>query len=638
MNLNFTTALVVILGFIFSSSAFSTAEKETIAPDKFSSGIQIFPESDSVNIGANIQFIKDNLHSISIESLIEDGDIPWQLSTEETPNLGVDPATFWFKQRIKFIQTHSKLHQIELAYPALDVIDVYFVQNQQIIKTYHTGDKRLYHERPIEHRNFLFPLPDLSNDSPLDVYVKVRTSGAMQVPLYIWKNKAFWEQDQLQLMLHTFFIAILLTIGLYNLMLFVSLRDTTYLLYVLYIGCLTITQMGLRGLSYQILVPYSPFINERLLLVSIGLSVFFACLFARKFMAVKHNRPAFNKLLLLVAFIAGVQAIGGFIMPYSMNLKMGIIITAIACPILLLVGVVQWLSGYKVARFYTLAWVIYLFGQFAITLSKLGFIARTTWVEHGPEIGASIEVILLSFALADRMNEERRKRYAAQESALHHEKTAREAQEKALSIQHKANEELEASVDARTRELRETLSELSYANEKLHSLSTMDGLTEVGNRRSFDKALNREWRRCAREQVPLSLIILDADHFKRVNDHYGHQAGDECLKAIAKILCDSVKRPADAVARYGGEEFVIVLPNTPEEGAIVIAERIRSAIENTPVTHEDVSIKLTASIGLASTIPIAREAESKFLERADRALYKAKKQGRNRVIVDHESS
>lgn len=588
----------------------------------------------SINLGANMAYLKEGERRFSFSEVLELPDASWTTNSAKTPNFGVDNSVFWFKQTLPPRATDTP-YLIEIAYPAIDNITLYIVRDSRLVAEYETGDHLLFSQRPIRHRNFLFPVPEAESGapSPTEVFVRLQTSGAVQLPIFLWQQDAFWEQDQWQLMGHSFFIAILLTIALYNLMLFLSLRDSVYLIYVCYIVCLTVTQLGLRGLNYQLIAPESPFLSERMLLVSVGAAVFFACMFARKFMALAETSPRLNMLLLGVATLALLQAVSGSMMAYAPNLKAGIIITAIACPILLITGLKQWLRGVKVARFFTLAWFIYLIGQFSITLSKFGLIPRTTLVEYGPEIGASLEVILLSFALADRMNEERRQRYAAQHTALLHEKAARKAQEQALELQNRANEELEERVADRTQALRETLDELSMANEKLTSLSTLDGLTQVRNRRAFDETLDREWRRCAREGSDLSLLLIDADHFKDINDQYGHIAGDECLKTIAQIMSRIVRRPADSVARYGGEEFVIVLPNTPEQGAALIAERIRAQIEAQGVIVDAQPIAVTVSIGVSNCQPEPKQAQTELIERADQALYRAKEAGRNRVEI-----
>lgn len=167
----------------------------------------------------------------------------------------------------------------------------------------------------------------------------------------------------------------------------------------------------------------------------------------------------------------------------------------------------------------------------------------------------------------------------------------------------------------------------------LRSLSFLDGLTGIANRRRFDDTMAREWRRCARSHLPLSLIILDVDHFKAYNDHYGHQAGDECLRVVAEVLSDHVRRPSDLVARYGGEEFVCLLPETDGPGATRVAEGFRTGVAERRIPHAQspVAPYVTISLGVATVIPSAEGSPEKLAEMADQLLYRAKRTGRNRV-------
>lgn len=176
---------------------------------------------------------------------------------------------------------------------------------------------------------------------------------------------------------------------------------------------------------------------------------------------------------------------------------------------------------------------------------------------------------------------------------------------------------------------------LDEANRELTRLSTADGLTGIANRRRFDETLLKEWRRCAREERPLSLLLIDVDFFKPFNDNYGHQVGDECLKAVARTLAQTLHRPSDLAARYGGEEFGVILPGTDEQGALAVAESLREAVQQLGITHRfsDVAQVVTISIGLACMTP-QRGNESGFirlLKEADEALYQAKTGGRNRI-------
>ncbi len=185
------------------------------------------------------------------------------------------------------------------------------------------------------------------------------------------------------------------------------------------------------------------------------------------------------------------------------------------------------------------------------------------------------------------------------------------------------------------RKLMHAEEKLKRANQKLYQKATTDTLTGIANRRSFDEYLKREWKRTAREKVPLSLIMCDIDLFKNYNDLYGHQEGDACLNAVAQAIHGGAVRPGDFVARYGGEEFVVILPATPAEGALHIAEAIRAAVRRLHIPHEgsQVDTCVTLSLGIASTIPSAEESMENLLQTADAALYDAKQQGRNRVVM-----
>ena len=176
--------------------------------------------------------------------------------------------------------------------------------------------------------------------------------------------------------------------------------------------------------------------------------------------------------------------------------------------------------------------------------------------------------------------------------------------------------------------------QLEIANKKLHCLANLDGLTQVGNRRHFDDYLNSEWQRLAREKSSLSLLLCDVDHFKRYNDTYGHQAGDECLKKIAKTMTGVARHSTDLVTRYGGEEFALILPNTNIEGAEKVAENLRSELHKLqiPHLHSSVSNWVTLSIGIAQVIPHPSLEPQQLIAVADEALYQAKEQGRNCIV------
>ena len=170
-----------------------------------------------------------------------------------------------------------------------------------------------------------------------------------------------------------------------------------------------------------------------------------------------------------------------------------------------------------------------------------------------------------------------------------------------------------------------------HAERELAQQAAIDALTGVANRRTLDAVLSREWSRAQRTGTPLSMLMIDADHFKAFNDRHGHQGGDDALRELARVITENIRRPGDLAARYGGEEFAVVLPETDNAGALRIAENIRAAVEQMPLLAGD-QAPMTVSVGLATSSGLPSESLENLMFRADKALYQAKGEGRNRVV------
>lgn len=175
---------------------------------------------------------------------------------------------------------------------------------------------------------------------------------------------------------------------------------------------------------------------------------------------------------------------------------------------------------------------------------------------------------------------------------------------------------------------------------EMNKIASIDGLTQIPNRRRFDEHLEHQWKQMIRERSPICLILFDIDHFKQFNDTYGHLAGDDCLKQVAQVLEGCVQRPSDLIARYGGEEFAAILPQTTIAGAIEVAQRVQTEIANLKIFHEKSSVSdyLTLSIGIAGSIPTSTQSFSKLLDEADQYLYLAKQQGRDRITFSSKKA
>jgi two-component system chemotaxis family response regulator WspR len=189
--------------------------------------------------------------------------------------------------------------------------------------------------------------------------------------------------------------------------------------------------------------------------------------------------------------------------------------------------------------------------------------------------------------------------------------------------------------DAALAELAQTMRQLEQSNAELGRLSRTDSLTGIANRRVFDESFAHEFRRLGREKKPLSLVLLDVDFFKRFNDHYGHLEGDRCLSQVAASLGPCARRPGDLAARYGGEEFALLLPDTTREGALGVAEMVRTRVESLGVPHAsrgDGLALVTVSLGVSTMVPEESSSPTQLIMAADEALYDAKRRGRNCVV------
>lgn len=193
-------------------------------------------------------------------------------------------------------------------------------------------------------------------------------------------------------------------------------------------------------------------------------------------------------------------------------------------------------------------------------------------------------------------------------------------------------DQLEDNIQQRTLELQITLTELAEKNKLLEQQTTRDALTGTRNRAFFDQKLSAEIKRSRRERSTLSLLMIDIDHFKAINDKYGHLVGDLVIQQVATCLQQELKRSTDYLCRYGGEEFAIILPNTDTAGAMLLAEQLRLSLAELRIQHEALQLSISASIGCYAAVADNNSISTDFIQAADTALYQAKNEGRNKVV------
>lgn len=568
--------------------------------------------------GENIKVLVDPEHALTIQDVIDNDQLNWQKSKFDIPSYGFSPHTYWFRFTLP-AQEHESL--LELDYALLDDISFYRMKHNKIVETVFTGDQRNFNDRPIQHRVFLFPIP--KSEQAQEIILKVRSTSSIQLPLKLWPEKSFFEYDQFRFAEHGLYYGIVLVMALYNLFLFMRLRDSAYAFYVFYVLTFAVAQMALTGVSYQFLWPNLPDWNQKSLAVLTPLIVVSGVIFSSNFLKLETYHPRLHRFIYVQALLGlGLSALS-VALPYQTMIPYGAGLAILTCLTILLISYyVMFKSMYKYAIYFSAAWSIFLVGVVILALNKFGFVPRTWITESAAQVGSAIEIILLSFALAERLYDAMQRRFVAENESI-------VIKEELIQTQQKQNQVLEKEVASRTCELEKALDKVQILNEELSDLSTMDQVTGVRNRRYFDDMLDREFRRGLRNKSSLSLIMLDLDHFKSVNDNYGHLAGDLCLKTVANAMYNIVKRPPDLVCRYGGEELAIILPDTLHQGAMTIAERIRHQIEHLTIEISEKKIAITASLGVATLVPNNHKTPSFLIEMADKALYRAKNSGRN---------
>lgn len=584
--------------------------------------------------GLDVANIASGYNFTALLTYLEDPKGRWDIDTVQTKDwqnmdpdqltFGYTHSTYWFKVSFDNASADDIQRFIGIHYPVLDYVDVYRRVNGGEWSLEKFGDKYPFSQREIDNRNFILSA-SFAAHSTVEYVFRVETSSSMQFPVRIWNERDFFEHDQTQMLAMGLYYGIMLVMVFYNFFVFFSIKERNYLYYVCYVACMALFLSSLQGLSFQYLWPEATQWNDKSIIVFLAGAILFGIFFTRNFLHI--NKIFFVNFIL--SFFGGILVlILVFIntLNYHVLIQIIIVVAFVCLNLAFAAGVVRWFQGYATARYYTIAWFSILFGGIILALNKFNIIPRNLFTENIVQLGSAAEVILLSFALADRLNREKRKRYQVQIYALEQERQARQAQQDKLATQQQANETLELRVKERTLELEE-------ANKQLELMSITDALTNIRNRRYFDQTLKYEMARAIREQEPISVLIIDIDYFKNVNDTYGHQVGDEVLKAVASKLSQLISRSTDLLARFGGEEFVVILPNTTIEGAAHVAECIRTAMDELTFEGAAKDLKIKVSVGVYGDIPTGNSNHEHWVRYADEALYQAKENGRDQVII-----
>ena len=585
----------------------------------------------------------DTSNSLSVDELLKnDSTIPWETNGKDDPNFGFLSHPVWLK--IPIVNQNANIDEwaIEIAYPQLDAVDVYFVgANGTLINHFTGGDSRSVSSQLFNHPHIVFPA-ELFPYEPVTLYLKVQTEGANQIPISLWQWDAFNFHSLTHFLVQGLFYGMVLIMAMYNFVVWTTERQSIYLSYAVYIIFFTIFQTSISGIGFQYVWPNHAWLNQYITPVSLSLLLASLSLFIRSFFDTQTRFLKMDKVLVYSIFTCTVMAFISIPLPYHYAILICALITSMFALYVIFIAFYMLKVNHPSSRYFALAWGIFIGGAILLTANKFGFIPITSASEYGLQFGAGLEIMFLSLALADRMARTQKDKIKAQEKALALASKVSEEQErtfnmeiKTLRLEKQATEKLEQEVEERTAELKSALEKLSIAHDKLQTISITDALTELNNRYYFNEHWKIEFKRAYRDDTELAIIMMDIDHFKKVNDTYGHPAGDACLKQVADCIRSHASRESDICCRYGGEEFAIILPATPVLGALEVAENIRLDIENMEVNWEQLSFKVTASFGISGGTPKATNTHNRqfFINQADQALYQAKHQGRNQTVI-----
>jgi diguanylate cyclase (GGDEF)-like protein len=557
-------------------------------------------ERSALPLGPYVETLEDPGGKLTLAEVAERGDfVPLG---RNVANFGYSYSAYWLRFSLPRDSTPllAPLLALEIRFPSIDAIDLYLpYRTAQGIeyRAQHGGDREPWDTREVKHRNYVFRIP-MTGLADAPAFLRVQSESVLTVPAYLWRPEALVAADRDAQFGYGLFYGLVISLFLYNLMLLLALRDRIYLWYVLYVASFGVGLAAFDGLGFQYLWPESVWWANHALGTALCATLLFGAQFARKFLQMASFSIFANR------FLVGVMALGaagvflsatGLLVPYGVIMRCLSVVACATAGIVLYVSVRAMLAGYRPAQFFLLAWSALLIFIALGAMRNFALVPTHFLTVNGLHIGLALDILLLSFALADRINTLKR---------------------------------ATANAEAEVRER-------GHVVEQLRHMAQHDPLTGLPNRTSMQQRLALAIEFAKRNRKKLAVMLVDLDDFKRINDSRGHPVGDHVLVAIAGRLRSSV-RGSDTVARYGGDEFVVLAGELDRaQDAGHIAEKIADMV-SVPLAVDGAVEKVGCSIGI-SLYPDDADVPETLIERADRAMYAAKAAKKQRYAFFSES-
>jgi len=602
-------------------------------------------DSDRVELGSYMRYTAESADSHSLEQL-DQAAVQWQRNHVDAVSLGYQSSPYWFRTEWQTAADIPGNWLLEISNSHLDSLQLYLTEDGEPVAQWQTGDAQPYAQRPMDHPMFLFPL-QLKPRHQYQLTIHITNTEAMELPIRIMTVPAYTDFNSIRAWVDGIFNGFLIIMAAYSIALFATLWDRSYLFYVSYIIAMLLFFLYQQGLLYKFVFPHWPKVQHYAPAL-ISLYIFGSiALFFRQLLELPQQLPKHWLCYKVMLALHAIYCLLFLVLPYQTAMYLLVINTILSTLLAVLSIIKLTLRGSVSAQIVLAGWTLLLFFLIIFTAAKTGFIYNEFMAVYGLRIGISVEILIFSFALSYRINQERQDKelaleqanqernakMQAQELALQREIEANTAKEEALRLEIKHREELQELVEERTADLERTLQELAKSNQELALLSSKDGLTGLNNRRVFDSKLQEYWSLALRNGKPMSLLIIDIDHFKQINDSRGHQCGDQVLQQFAELLQRSLQRPGDFIARYGGEEFAVLLADTPAPGAETIADKIVRQAAQAHFSWQGDEFQISVSVGVATQRLEQDATPEELVGNADAALYQAKHRGRNRWIA-----
>lgn len=578
--------------------------------------VRLLPGASSVTLAPEIAILEDPGGRLSLaEVQARAADFrPSRLPADAAINFGYSSSAWWLRFTIDAEAAVPRDWLLEVAFPTLDSVEFFGPGGEHLV----TGDRFPFAVRPVAHRNFVFPLR-LNESGTGTVWLRVASEGTLTVPLRLWQSDAFWRESRATYSLLSLYFGMLLALALYNFLLWLSLRDHTYITYVLFAAGMAVGQLSLNGLGNEYLWPDWPTWGNMAFSTGFAATGLFGALFTRGFLGTRRNVPRLDGAVLGLAALFALCILMPLIAPYRLAAILTSLTGVTFSLVAVLAGLRCWRIGAPGASTFLLAWTALLLGVAVVGLRNLDLLPTTFLSFYAMQIGSALEMLLLSFALADRINGLRREKDAAQGEAL-------ATKQQLVAALQRSEANLEQRVAERTADLEAANARLRENERQLQALAHTDTLTGLANRLLFDARLEQSMQQARRNHGQIALLQVDLDRFKEINAAYGHAIGDEVLRCMADRLRATV-REVDTAARLGDDEFAIALTGI---GGSADAEHMAQKIVTNlgePMRVLGMPLEVGVSVGIA-LFSGGDMSPAELLRRADQATAAAKAAGR----------